>query len=367
MLRPLADALAHQPTAPGPAGGTGQAAAGEPDQPDLPLSELLWQAAQSATELRVRSGAAASPAGLAEATAALQDLALQLAPAAGEHRLAQLRQLQHGLPAQVQVATDGPYLVTNVPLTDYLGEPIPASPQLATQLALCRCGGSAIKPLCDGTHARNGFSGAKDPKRVPDRQDSYPGADVTILDNRGLCQHSGFCSDRLPAVFRAGQEPFVAPGGGRLDEIIHAVRDCPSGALGLPRAGRAGPGRAARPRPGIEVTRDGPYRLTGGVTAGGRGRDAGAPQPGRLPGALRAVPVRPVAEQAVLQRHALVRGLPRPGPAGSRPCSSGPGAARADQMDQVALREARGRRPGPRPGVRRPAAGTRRPKPRGSP
>ena len=201
VLRPLADALARQPTASGPAGGTSRAPADQPGQPDLPLSELLWQGAQTATQLLVRSSAAAGPAELAEATAALQDLALQLAPAAErDSRLAQLRQLQHGLPAQVQVATDGPYLVTNVPLSNYLGEPIPAPPQLA----LCRCGASSIKPLCDGTHASNGFSGAKDPKRVPDRQDSYPGPDVTILDNRGLCQHSGFCTGRLPGVFRSG-------------------------------------------------------------------------------------------------------------------------------------------------------------------
>ena len=52
---------------------------------------------------------------------------------------------------------------------------------------------------------------------------------MTILDNRGICQHSGFCTDRLATVFRTAQEPFVAPSGGRLDEIIRAVRDCPSG------------------------------------------------------------------------------------------------------------------------------------------
>ena len=101
------------------------------------------------------------------------------------------------------------------------------------QLALCRCGESALKPFCDGTHATSGFSGDKDPRRVPDRRDSYPGQQVTIFDNRGICQHSGLCTDRLPTVFRTKEEPFVAPSGGRLDEIIRAVRDCPSGALSL--------------------------------------------------------------------------------------------------------------------------------------
>ena len=32
-------------------------------------------------------------------------------------------------------------------------------------------------------------------------------------------------------MFRTDAEPFVAPSGGRMDEIIRAVRDCPSGAL----------------------------------------------------------------------------------------------------------------------------------------
>src|SRR5262249_59497869 len=80
--------------------------------------------------------------------------------------------LQEGLGPSVQVMRNGPYLATNVPrLTDHLGN----ASQAAPQLALCRCGASAIKPLCDGSHASSGFSGAKDPSRVPDRRDTYPG------------------------------------------------------------------------------------------------------------------------------------------------------------------------------------------------
>ena len=70
-------------------------------------------------------------------------------------------------------------------------------------------------------------------------------------------------------MFRTGAEPFVAPSGGRMDEIIRAVRDCPSGALSY-----AIDGTEAREQvdwdgtrdPAIEVTKDGPYRVTGQIS-----------------------------------------------------------------------------------------------------
>ncbi len=129
-------------------------------------------------------------------------------------------------------------------MRDYLGQDVPVPPQLA----LCRCGASGRKPFCDGSHATSGFTGDKDPKRVPDHRDRYDGEQVTVFDNRGICQHSGFCTDRLNTVFRTDAEPFVAPSGGRMDEIVRAVRDCPSGALGLALDDREqrDPGRLAR-------------------------------------------------------------------------------------------------------------------------
>jgi CDGSH-type Zn-finger protein/truncated hemoglobin YjbI len=229
---------------------------------DVDVDEALWDLARAATALL--AGHPDEPE-LAEATAALQDLALGSAGEAAGARLAELEALQSGSQGRIQVAVNGPYLVSNArQLHDWLGQALPVRPQMA----LCRCGASAIKPLCDGSHARTGFTGAKAPDRVPDRRDSYTGQQVTILDNRGTCQHAGLCTDRIATVFRQGQEPFITPSGGRMDEIIRAVRDCPSGALSY-----ATDGREARDEvdyhgtrePAIEVSKDGPYRVTGGI------------------------------------------------------------------------------------------------------
>jgi CDGSH-type Zn-finger protein len=228
------------------------------------VAESIWQLARLATAARVRMSDVAE---LAEAVAALQDLTLTFAEDGSEaaHRLAELEALQAGLSPRVQCVHNGPYLVTNASrVVDWLGRPLPGRPQMA----LCRCGASAIKPLCDGSHARTGFIDLKDPHRVPDRLDQYVGQQVTILDNRGTCQHAGFCTDRLATVFRSRQEPFVAPSGGRMDEIIRAVRDCPSGALSYAVddvEARAEVDWNRTREPTIEVSKDGPFRITGGI------------------------------------------------------------------------------------------------------
>ncbi|HEY3771790.1 MAG TPA: CDGSH iron-sulfur domain-containing protein [Solirubrobacteraceae bacterium] len=250
VLRPLNDALGA---------GTPAAAA------DTSCPSLL-ELARAATQLRAAGGA--SPP-LIEATAALQDLACRDAeaesPEALRAALAELRGLQADLEATVGPAPDGPYLTTNVEeLRDWLGCAVQARPQMA----LCRCGASSIKPFCDGTHAEIGFKDAKSPDRVPDRRDTYVGQQLTILDNRGICQHSGFCTDRLATVFRAREEPFVHPSGGRMDEIIRAVRDCPSGALSYAVDGveaRDEVDHHGLREPAIEITKDGPYRVTGSI------------------------------------------------------------------------------------------------------
>ena len=251
---------------PGPGG---QPAAGDPDA--AAAAGRLREAVLAATRLRAGLGRSCPPE-LTEAVAALQDLLLRAAPPRqGAAWRDDLWRAQSSLPASIQAARNGPYLVTNAPtVVNHLG--IAAQP--APQLALCRCGASAVKPACDGTCHANGFSDAKDPERVADRRDTYPGQQVTVFDNRGICQHSGYCTDRLPTVFRTDNDPFVAPSGGRMDEIIRATRDCPSGALSYALGGteaRADVNGDDQRPPAIEITADGPYRVTGRIPLAGAG------------------------------------------------------------------------------------------------
>jgi CDGSH-type Zn-finger protein/truncated hemoglobin YjbI len=283
VLRPLGDALAQLPvdnaTLPGTCAGAPFGNHGTTSESIHQASawalfnEQLWHQAMTATKLSLVPGL---PSEIKEATAALQDLAVQFAPTDGPHnaaaRVDELRHIEAELPRGIQASLNGPYLATNVDdLVNWLGEHIPTRPQMA----FCRCGGSALKPFCDGTHARIDFTGQKDPSRVADRHDTYQGTAVTVFDNRGICAHSGFCTDRLSGVFRAHEDEFVVPSGARMDDIVRAVRACPSGALSYTFGeveDRDGVDQI-RP-PAVEVSKDGPYRITGGIPlTNGEGED----------------------------------------------------------------------------------------------
>lgn len=144
-------------------------------------------------------------------------------------------------------------------------------------VALCRCGGSANKPFCDGTHAKNGFSSAKLEGRVEDKREDYRGDGVTIHDNRGICAHAGHCTDGLPSVFRLKQEPWIDPNGASATDIVATVGQCPSGALTYTT--EAGEGPPAQEGPAtIKVARDGPYEVRGAVEVTDTAFGEGAPR-----------------------------------------------------------------------------------------
>ncbi|HSS27702.1 MAG TPA: CDGSH iron-sulfur domain-containing protein [Usitatibacter sp.] len=98
---------------------------------------------------------------------------------------------------------NGPYFVTATALKGAAGEDL----AIGEGTALCRCGGSAKKPFCDGTHRRNGFQDKNLADPSKNKRTAYAGKSVTILDNRAICAHAGFCSDGLKKMFKKEGDP----------------------------------------------------------------------------------------------------------------------------------------------------------------
>ena len=123
VVRPLRQAAVAEPgdSEPDGAQSDGRTTRADPaaENSSASVASKLWDLAWAATAQRVRYPEMTE---LAEATAALQDLAVGLAgePEASG-RLAELAELQAGLSPGIQVMTDGPYLVTGArALLDWL-------------------------------------------------------------------------------------------------------------------------------------------------------------------------------------------------------------------------------------------------------
>ena len=132
---------------------------------------------------------------------------------------------------------------------------------------LCRCGASANKPFCDGSHRKIGFSDQNTAERTKDVLDTYAGKEISIQDNRFLCSHAGICTDRLQSVFKLGEEPWIDPDGDSAEAIAALVRQCPSGALSF--TSQASSPNPEAPEAGITVSKNGPYLVVGDISLEG--------------------------------------------------------------------------------------------------
>jgi CDGSH-type Zn-finger protein len=163
------------------------------------------------------------------------------------------------------------YLVTDLDTLEKSdGEKLDTQPVTA----LCRCGGSKMKPYCDGTHNEKGWNEAKKKDRTPDKVRTFEGKDIIIYDNRGVCSHDGSCVRMLTGVFDKDKIPWINPNGASITEIIKTVEQCPSGALSYGFGDRRYQ-EWGQKNPGISTSKDGPLKVTGGVLL----KDDGGCQP----------------------------------------------------------------------------------------
>lgn len=157
---------------------------------------------------------------------------------------------------------NGPYQVRFLgKLTDAEGNPIKTN----DNMLLCRCGGSRNKPFCDGTHVKNGFNSGKLRDDACDRRINYKSRNkkITIHDNRGVCSHAGHCTDNGYPVWKLDAEPWIDPDAATPGKIREVIDMCPSGALSYTYQGREHRNRDSEPE--IVVSRNGPYRIRGGL------------------------------------------------------------------------------------------------------
>jgi|SRR5579862_6873475 len=178
---------------------------------------------------------------------------------------------------RITVTADGPYLVTGgLPIVrrriaySEHGEPMTWEPEAAVdppeRVVLCRCGGSATKPFCDGTHATIGFDGATGAPSdsYDERQRTYQLTGMVMRDDRSICVHAGFCGNRLTNVWKMAKADAAADSIARM-QVMAMIERCPSGALTY-RLDPDGPDVEPSLRAEAVIVSDGPIALTGGVT-----------------------------------------------------------------------------------------------------
>jgi CDGSH-type Zn-finger protein len=181
--------------------------------------------------------------------------------------------------AKVKVSENGPYLVSGgLPLSKETigvdaagasvrweqGQAFPSQPRYA----LCRCGHSANKPFCDGTHAKIGFDGTETASRAPylEQAKVMRGPTMSLTDVEALCAFGRFC-DPNGSVWNLVNEATEPAAKGH---FVHQTCDCPSGRL---VAWDNATGNAVEPKyePSIALIEDpaqgcsGPLWLRGGV------------------------------------------------------------------------------------------------------
>jgi CDGSH-type Zn-finger protein len=141
---------------------------------------------------------------------------------------------------QINVVKNGPYMVSgHLPLSkqtidaNAAGESVkwaegPTHPPQA-QYALCRCGQSANKPFCDGSHTKIGFDGTETASRAPYKHQAkvIRGPALSLTDAESLCAFARYCDPNGQVWNLVSQADNAAAS----KQFVKQVGDCPSGRL----------------------------------------------------------------------------------------------------------------------------------------
>lgn len=174
---------------------------------------------------------------------------------------------------RIVVTAHGPYHVTGTvrldtrePVCNDAGEPVDwkvgQERPVRASLVLCRCGHSAGKPYCDGTHVKIGFDGTctADPAPGTTRRKPFAGVGMTMTDDTSLCAGYAFC-DRHGSVWRE----IAATGDAEVRaRVQREIANCPSGRLEYLVEGSDAPVETPVP-PTIALVPDGPLWVLGGI------------------------------------------------------------------------------------------------------
>lgn len=131
------------------------------------------------------------------------------------------------------------------------------------RIALCRCGESANKPYCDGSHTAAKFSGIREIDKSLTKEKIYEGKEISIHDNRVICCHATECVEQLSSVFRLEERPWIDPDRAEVETIIEVIKKCPSGALSYTINEKHY--RDQDREPAIQIAKNGPYDVSGDV------------------------------------------------------------------------------------------------------
>ena len=174
---------------------------------------------------------------------------------------------------RIRVSKNGPYLVsegpkltTRTPVIDDRGDAVAWTegadwPSRPTYV-LCRCGRSANKPFCDGTHQKVGFDGSCTADRAPGatRRKTFQGVGIVMTDDESLCAGYALCDPHgsvWQEIKQTGDPAIRA-------RVERQIADCPSGRLQYARSAKEPPIEISYP-PTVATIPNGALWVLGGI------------------------------------------------------------------------------------------------------